>query len=227
MIPTDQGVILAAGVGSRLAWLTEQRPKALMPIAGIPAIIRVIQRMVAAGIRHIAINVHHHGEQIMAALGRGERFGARLYYSVETQLLDSGGGLRQAIMRLPNPTAVVVHNADICSDIDLHALQHGGGVTLAMVGNPAHHPQGDFALHHGLIHASEGVRYTFAGASCWPASLLLARPAATPFSLLDVMRPCIKERQCSGVLHHGFWFDIGRPADLFRASHFMTQAAYE
>jgi len=221
MVTTGQGVILAAGMGSRLAWLTQKKPKALMPIAGVPAIIRVIQRMVAAGIRHIAINVHHHADQIMMALGRGERFGVRLYYSPESELLDSGGGLRQAILQLPNPSAVLVHNADICSDIDLRALQHGGAATLAMVANPTHHPEGDFHLHHGHINVSHGKRYTFAGVSYWRTSLLLERPAATAFSLLDVIRPCMAAQQCKGLFHHGYWFDVGRPADLFRASHFM------
>jgi len=219
---TDQGVILAAGVGSRLAWLTQQQPKAMMPIAGIPAIIRVIQRMVAAGICHIAINVHHHADQITTALGRGERFGVCLYYSPEAQLLDSGGGLRQAILQLPNPTSVIVHNADVCSDIDLRAIQQGGAATLAMVANPAHHPQGDFCLKDGYINTSQGARYTFSGVSCWQTSLLLAHPASSPFSLLDVIRPCITAQQCTGFLHHGYWLDIGRPTDLFRATRLFT-----
>ncbi|MDQ6978973.1 MAG: nucleotidyltransferase family protein, partial [Mariprofundaceae bacterium] len=192
-----------------------------------PAIVRVIQRMVAAGIRHIAINVHHHAHQIMMALGRGERFGVRLYYSPEAQLLDSGGGLRQAILQLPNPTSVLVHNADICSNIDLRALQQGDAVTLAMVANPPHHAQGDFHLHDGRINASHGRRYTFSGVSHWPASLLLERPAATAFSLLDIIHPCMAAHQCAGLFHDGYWFDIGRPADLFRASHFITQVAYD
>lgn len=223
---TDQGVILAAGVGSRLMWLTENQPKALMPIAGISAIARVIYRMVAVGIRHIAINLHHHGQQIQAALGDGSKFGVALYYSIEPELLNSGGGVRQALQLLPALGPILVHNADVCADIDLLALQHQqpeAGCTLAVVVNPSHHPDGDFVLQQGRLYISSlGLRYTYAGASYWQAEYFIDRPDASSFSLLEPIRQCIADNQCAAMLHRGHWFDIGRPSSLAQASRYYS-----
>ncbi len=221
---TDQGIILAAGLGTRLGWLTENRPKALMPIAGVPVIVRVIRRMAAAGIRHIAINVHHHAALLQSVLANGQQFGVCLYYSVEQQLLDSGGGVRQALLQLPSIGPVLVHNADIVSTIALPHLQrsaHKTDAVLALVKNPAHHPSGDFSLQQGRVSCAKGPRYTFSGVSFWQPDVLLAKPAATPFSLVDVMNEQMRKQRCAGLLHAGSWFDIGRPADLIQASRYI------
>jgi len=222
----ERAVVLAAGLGTRLAWLTRDRPKALMRLAGESAIERVIRRLVACGIREIAINLHHHAEQLRAHIGDGARLGARIYYSHESRLLDSGGGVRQALELLPGDGPLLVHNADIQSDIDVQALARrvrGQGCALALVDNPAHHTRGDFCLGaDGRVRADGTVRLTFAGVSVWWPRWLQAQPAGAAFPLTECIRACIAHDCCHGLYHRGYWFDIGRPADLLAAHRYFT-----
>lgn len=221
----DRAVVLAAGLGTRLRWLTREHPKALMPIGGMPAIEIIIRRLAAQGIRDIAINLHHHAEAIPGALGRGERLGVRLVYSHEPRLLDSGGGVRQALSLLPGEGPVVVHNADVLSDVpvqELAARLPPGGGCAALVDNPAHHPRGDFGLRQGRVVAKRRgeASYTFAGVSVFDAGLFAAWSEAV-FPLAEVLSRLIGEDRLAGYHHPGQWLDIGRPRDLMRAHRFL------
>lgn len=216
----ERAVILAAGLGTRLKWLTDSRPKALMLLAGEPAIVHVIRRLVTQGVKEIAVNAHHHGQQVADCLGDGARLGCRIVISHEPELLDSGGGVRQALSLLGGDGPLAVHNADILSDIDVRALARqlpAQGACVALVPNPPHNPAGDFALHHGHVALTDDDRYTFAGVSVWQPSVFDDYAVGEAFSLLQPLRSLIATRQCKGVLFHGRWFDIGRPADLMRA----------
>jgi len=220
MARVERAVILAAGLGSRLKWLTEKRPKALMMVAGEVAIVRVIRKLAGQGIRDIAINTHHHADVLRACLGDGSRFGVRLYFSFEASLLDSGGGARTALALLPGDGLVAVHNTDILSDIDMQALAHLcpiAGCAIALTVNPAHHPEGDFSIQNGQARIQGEPRYTFSGVSVWDAQVLEKLPVKQAYSLIEPMRDVMAQGRCAGMLHHGLWFDIGRPADLFRA----------
>jgi MurNAc alpha-1-phosphate uridylyltransferase len=222
-----QAVILAAGVGSRLKSFTQDKPKALMPIAGEPAIVRVIQRLVASGIHDIAINLHHHAEQIQQTLGHGSHLNARLYYSYENTLLDSGGGVRTAMDLLPSDDGLIVHNCDIMSDIDFSSLAHlcpRKGCALALVRNPYHNPEGDFSLDGKHVRAKSKHNFTFSGVSAWDRDVLLTYSSHQPFSLIQPIQQAISEQQCFGDLHQGYWFDIGRPHDWVQASRFYHEA---
>lgn len=223
MSDVNRAIVLAAGIGSRLKWLTENRPKALMRVAGSPAIVQVIQRLVAAGIRDISINIHHHGEGLEDALGNGSRWGVNLYYSHEEVLLDSGGGVRTALDLLPGTGPVLVHNADIISDIDFERLERllpEAGCSLAMVGNPSDHPAGDFSLRSGFVAAGGEPRYTFAGVSLWQEEMLLPLAAGQAYSLVHPMRVLMRQSRCAGFLHRGHWFDIGKPRSLIQANRY-------
>lgn len=217
----DRAVILAAGLGTRLKWLTRNRPKALMPVAGVPAIVHVIHGLAAQGVRDIAVNVHHHAGVLMAALGNGSRFGVRLYYSPEQSLLDSGGGVLTAMQLLPGDGPVAVHNADVLCRMDLRQLAEtcpADGCSIALVPNPAHHAAGDFALRGARVSAIGAQLYTFAGVSLWHAAAFAGYACGERFSLVEPMRGMIDAGRCGGILYRGDWFDIGRPVDLMRAS---------
>jgi len=216
----DRAVVLAAGLGTRLKWLTDHRPKALMQVAGVPALVHVIRRLAAQGIHDIAINVHHHAGALMAAMGDGAALGVRLVFSREQALLDSGGGVAQALRLLPGDGPVVVHNADVLTDVNIHSLAEStpaGGACLAFVPNPADHPQGDFALADGLVRDAGDARYTYAGVSVWDPAVFADVPAGAAYPLIQPMRRLIEVGRLAGLLHRGMWFDIGRPRDLMRA----------
>ena len=225
MARVDRAVVLAAGLGTRLKWLTAGQPKAMMDVAGEAAIVRVIRRLAGQGIADIAINVHHHAEKLKSYLGNGSRFGVRLYYSHEDQLLDSGGGVRRAMELLPGSGLIAVHNADVLADIDLQrlaSLVSPDGCALAMVNNPAHHPLGDFGLNNGQVVADKAPGYTYSGVSVWDESIFTAFENGEEFPLTMPMRLMMDQSGLCGTLHRGYWFDIGRPRDLMMARKFIS-----
>jgi len=217
----DRAVILAAGLGSRLKWMTRNRPKALMNIQGEAAIVHVIRQLAGQGIRDIAINTHHHADILMDYLGNGSKWGVNLHFSQETELLDSGGGVRTALEVLSGKGLVLVHNADVMADVNVQSLANRcseDGCALALVTNPMHHTNGDFAIKHGLVSLQGEPHYTFSGVSVWHDRVLKDYAANTSFSLLEPMRKMIEKQRCAGLLHRGQWFDIGRPKDVIRAN---------
>lgn len=132
-------MIFAAGLGTRLKPWTDSHPKALVPVRGVPMLQRVLQRVKEAGISRVVINVHHFAGQIERFIQTNGNFGLDIFISDEReQLLDTGGGLR-AVARLLTPGygPVLVHNADIDTDMDLVGLirahlQSRADVTLAV-----------------------------------------------------------------------------------------------
>jgi len=220
----ERAVVLAAGLGTRLQWLTSTRPKALMQVAGEPVIGHVIRSLVGQGVHEIAVNAHHHAEQLSSYLGDGSKFGCRISISYEETLLDSGGGVKKALGLLPGDGPVAVCNADVLSDINVHALSAilpDCGASIALVPNPAHHSDGDFALQNSCVLADGHERFTFSGMSVWHAELFDDERFGDTYSLIQPMRELIAQNQCAGLLHRGLWFDIGRPRDLMRANRII------
>ena len=114
-----KAMVLAAGQGTRLRPLTDTQPKALVPVGGRPMIEYCLLRHY--GIRDIVINLHHHGEEIENRLADGRRLGLQISYSVEPELLDTGGGLLKAKPFLQDGTFIVI-NTDVLIDLHLDHL---------------------------------------------------------------------------------------------------------
>jgi len=101
-------------------------PKPLLPVCGYPVITFGIELCRRAGLTDIVINLHHHGDKIGQSLGDGSRFGVRLRYSAEEELLGTGGALWKArYMFSPGP--VLVLNGKVAADIDLRAVMAAHG----------------------------------------------------------------------------------------------------
>lgn len=123
-----KAVVFAAGVGSRLKPFTDSHPKALVPVAGVPLLERVLRRIVDAGADAVVVNVHHFADQIMDFIA-SRLWGVPVTVSDESALLlDTAGGLAKIVREQPviadmAPTDyVLVHNADIYTDLDLAKL---------------------------------------------------------------------------------------------------------
>jgi MurNAc alpha-1-phosphate uridylyltransferase len=220
MSHVDRAVVLAAGLGTRLKWLTSGTPKALMDVADEAVIVRVIRGLAGQGIHDIAINTHHHAGKLIDYLQDGSKFGVRLYYSREEKLLDSGGGVRKAMELLPGGGFTAVHNADVVADIDLQMLANrvpADGAALAMVANPMHHPTGDFGVVDGLITPDKMPGFTYSGVSVWDEKALLDFQNGETFPLTSPMSKLMDQGRLAGVVHRGSWFDVGRPRDLMQA----------
>lgn len=118
-----KAMIFAAGLGTRLRPLTNDKPKALVPLCGITMLERVISRLKSNGFTQIVVNVHHFGEQIIEFLKANKNFGIDIAVSDERDLLlDTGGGILKAENLLNDGEPFLVHNADIFTDVDLRAL---------------------------------------------------------------------------------------------------------
>ncbi len=133
-------MILAAGLGTRLGELTRIRPKPMLPICGTPLVRWAALWLRHHGVREVAINLHHLGEQITRELGDGTDLDLRIRYSHEEgMILGTGGGLRHA-RRLLDPgdgVPIVVVNGKVLLDLDLPALlrhhaQSGAEATMVL-----------------------------------------------------------------------------------------------
>ena len=119
-----KAMVLAAGLGTRLRPLTDDRPKALVEVAGRTLLEMTLTRLRAYGIREAIINVHHFAGMILEYLEKHDNFGMRIEVSREEVLLDTGGGLKKAAyFFLDDPDRseepFIVHNVDVISTIDL------------------------------------------------------------------------------------------------------------
>jgi NDP-sugar pyrophosphorylase family protein len=122
-----KAMVLAAGLGTRLRPITDNRPKALVEIAGRTLLEITLSRLRAFGIREVIINVHHFPDMILDYLKTNDYFGMRIEVSREEALLDTGGGLKKAAYfflehssRLEEP--FILHNVDVISTIDLRRM---------------------------------------------------------------------------------------------------------
>lgn len=120
--PDYTAMILSAGLGTRLKELTNNKPKALVEINGKPLLQHNIENLISNGFHHIVVNVHHFGEQIINFISQN-RFDAEILISDERDLLmDTGGGIVKASPLFHNSKAVLIHNVDIISNVDLKAI---------------------------------------------------------------------------------------------------------
>ncbi|PMR69999.1 N-acetylmuramate alpha-1-phosphate uridylyltransferase MurU [Halomonas heilongjiangensis] len=210
-----KAMILAAGLGTRMRPLTDHCPKPLLPVGGKPLIVHHLERLAAAGITDVVINVSYRAEQIIAALGDGSDFGVAIAWSREEMPLETGGGVLQALPQLGEAPFLLI-NGDIWCDLDparLPRLQ-GDLAHLVLVDNPDHHPAGDFHLDDGgRVHAEGEPRLTFAGISLL-APTLLAGQAAGAFALAPLLRRAMTAGLVGGHHHRGGWVDVGTPERL-------------
>ncbi|MBV0933046.1 N-acetylmuramate alpha-1-phosphate uridylyltransferase MurU [Marinobacterium weihaiense] len=215
-----KAMILAAGLGTRMRPLTLHTPKPLLKVAGKCLIEYHIERLVAAGINDIVINHAWLGEQIEAALGDGRRYGARIVYSPESEPLETGGGIRQALPLLcsEGEPAFMVLNGDLFSTHPLAPLSHlappPGGAHLVLTDNPEWHPEGDFALEvDGRVTSSGGDWLTFSGISVLTPGLFADRDEGA-FALAPLLREAMAAGRVCGERLQGYWQDVGTPERL-------------
>ena len=118
-----KAIIFEAGLGTRLRPLTNDRPKALVKVGGVAMLEHVIKRLINYGINEIVINIHHFGDKIIEFVKAKNNFGITIHISDERDLLlDTGGGILKARKWLDGNEPIIIHNADILTDLDLHKM---------------------------------------------------------------------------------------------------------
>ncbi len=120
-----KAMILAAGLGTRLRPLTNDRPKALVEVAGRTMLEITLLRLASFGIHDVIVNVHHFADLVIEYLKRNDNFGMRIEISHEDILLDTGGGLKKAgwfFQEGDSQEPFILHNVDVISTIDLNRM---------------------------------------------------------------------------------------------------------
>jgi mannose-1-phosphate guanylyltransferase len=234
----DTAIILAAGLGTRLAPLSALRAKAALPVAGEALIRRQVRWLAAAGVTRVVVNLHHRPSTITAVLGHGDDLGVSVRYSWESTVLGSAGGPRRALSLLDADRVFIV-NGDTLTDLDLHALAaaHAGGATLVTMAAVAARPgynalrvaDGAFA---GVIPAAE-----VAAAGATAAHFIgvqVAEPqafaAVPPGAAADTLRGLYPQLIAAAPRAVGVWtttaafHDVGTPAEYLRTAAHVAAA---
>ena len=114
-----EALILAAGLGTRLRPLTNDRPKALVEVNGTTLLEYNLRRLIGFGFNKIVINIHHFPDMVIDFV-RQRNFEAEILFSDERELLmDTGGALKKAAPLFSGKEPVLIHNVDILSTLDL------------------------------------------------------------------------------------------------------------
>lgn len=231
-------LILAAGRGERMRPLTDACPKPLLKVRGKPLIVWHLEALARDGVRDVVINTAHLEEQFEPALGDGSPWGLRIRYSHERAdhggALETAGGIAKALPLLAQAPggdrAFWVLAGDVfvpgfrfdavAAKAFADAPENGDLAQLWLVPNPAHVPQGDFALDaQGRIHHKGSAP---AGTPTFTYSTIgLYRPGMVDGIASGekaALRPCfdraIDSGRLSGRVHAGEWTDVGTPERL-------------
>ena len=230
-------LIFAAGLGERMRPLTERTPKPLLTAGGKPLIVWHLEKLAALGVNYVVVNTSHLAEQFPEALGDGSRWGLRIRYTYEGPTpLETGGGMLNALPLLGSEPFIAV-SGDVWCDADFAALpaEPAGLAHLLMVDNPAHHPQGDFALDaRGLLHAEGEPRLTYSGIGVFRRELLDgwretvgnapgAEAQPPRFKLRPLLEAAMRRDQVGASLHAGHWADVGTPQRLAELDAALAQ----
>ena len=241
-----KAMILAAGLGTRLRPLTDDRPKALVEVGGRTLLEITLSRLRSFGIREVIINVHHFADLMLDYLKGHDNFGMQIAISREEVLLDTGGGLKKAawfFLEDGRDEPFLLHNVDVISAIDLRRL---------LDFHAAHHPIATLAVQERktsryLLFDPDLQLCGRRSASDEPGQLVraCAQVKALAFSGIHVISPRIfelmSEESAFSIIacylrlaaqeetiigfraDEYYWRDLGRPENVMQAAQDLKQ----
>jgi NDP-sugar pyrophosphorylase family protein len=243
-----KAMILAAGLGTRLRPLTDDRPKALVEVAGRTLLEITLERLRAFEFREVIINVHHFADKVINYLQANDNFGMRIEISREETLLDTGGGLKKAAYFLLEDSEAlnapfILHNVDVISTIDLRQMirSHLDDQALATLAVQDRATSRYLLFDEQLqlcgrrtapdrtdeiVRPSEKLQpLAFSGIHVISPRLLNMISEEGAFSIIATYLRLAAQ----GEKIHAFradeyeWRDLGRPDDLLKAAHEMKK----
>lgn len=234
-----EALILAAGLGTRLRPITDDRPKALAAINGRTLMEIAIQRIANAGAKRCVVNVHYFGDKLIDYINSC-RWPCEVLVSDERQqLLDTGGAIKHAAPHFSGSEPVLIHNVDILSDIDFAALEQyhkasGNLVTLCTSHRQSSRmllfdQSGNLAGIYGNDDASGLTPLPFSGISMVSPELFdLMPPDDQPYPVFRAYLQIAKKHRIGYFEHNGDnWFDLGTLDDLAHANALFNAAALD
>jgi mannose-1-phosphate guanylyltransferase len=251
-----KAMILAAGLGTRLRPLTDDRPKALVTVAGRTLLQIALDRLRVFGVNEVIVNTHHHAEMIADYLKANDNFGLRIEISNEDMLLDTGGGLRNAAWFLLEDARsaqepFIVHNVDVISSIDLgrmvqHHKERGALATLAVQTRQSsryllfddrdqlcgrrieHPPDADESKAQSAQSANDQKALAFSGIHVVSPLLFAKMDEEGAFSIIDAyLRLAANgEKIIAFRVDESYWRDLGRPESLVQAARDFDSGKY-
>ena len=242
-----KAMILAAGLGTRLRPLTDDRPKALVEIAGHTLLEIVLRRLRSFDVREVIVNAHHHADMIQDYLKANDNFGMRIEVSREEHLLDTGGGLKKAAHFFLDGGSLeepfILHNVDVISSIDLgrmvrHHVGQNALATLAVQDRETSR----YLLFDGegqlcgrragrdgkneLVRSAVDVRaWAFSGVHVISPLLLAKMPEEGAFSIITTYLRFASQGETiiAFPADQYDWCDVGRPENLMQVAQKLAK----
>ncbi|HEX7285508.1 MAG TPA: nucleotidyltransferase family protein [Candidatus Angelobacter sp.] len=237
-----KAMVLAAGLGTRLRPLTDERPKALVEVAGRTLLEITLTRLGEFGVHEAIVNVHHFADQVVDYLRAKQNFGMQIEVSREEVLLETGGGLKKAAwFFVENASApeepFILHNVDVVSSIDLARMvkSHAESQALAtlavqrretsryllfneqlqLCGRRAARGQGEELVRP----AQEPAALAFSGIHMISTRLVKMMKEEGVFSIIDTYLRLAGEGEKIQAFpaDEYYWRDLGTPESLRRA----------
>ena len=224
----ESAMVMAAGLGKRMRPLTATRPKPLVRVAGKPLIDHSLDRIEAAGIGHVVVNVHYLADALEAHLAAQKRPFTIAISDERDLLLETGGGMVKALPQLSGDPILIVNSDNIWTDGPQDSIQHlarhwDGSrmdallLLIRQASATGHGGRGDFHMDpSGLLSRRKPGRiapFVYTGVQLISPRLLDDAPTG-PFSTNILWDRAIAAGRLFGLSHMGQWFDVGSPASI-------------
>jgi len=200
-----KAMILAAGFGKRLGHLTQSTPKPLIKVKGQPLIKYHLSKLLAADYSQIIINTHYLSDEIISYVKNEFDNDPRIIFSIEKEILGTGGGIKKALHHFGNDDFLVL-NSDIYSDLDYKYFKSFTSPTLFAVETKN---QGDFNIKNSKVCLETTKNYTWMGFSVVNAEVF-NQVTHIKFHYWD---DCLKRHASSNNLYAEIpkinWYDVG------------------
>ena len=219
-------VLLAAGFGTRMGEAGKTTPKPLLPLGGIPLLEHVLERLEGSGIKRIAINIHHRADDIKDYIEARKSRAEILLSDERGRLLDTGGGILQA-MRLLGGNVAFVHNCDAfwlqnnsfeCDDLTRLARAWNPEAMDALLLLQADDITADFSMDENgtLLPPTGGKSFRYVGVQI-VSDALFAGATDNAFPVQPLWNNSIEQGRLHGLKTNtsaGRWLHTGTSADL-------------
>lgn len=237
-----RAMIFAAGLGTRLKPLTNEKPKALVPVNGEPLLLKAVRYLESYGIADMVINTHHFSDQIIDFCDINLKNSNIIISDESKKLLDTGGGVKKVTPWLrQSKEPVVVINADVVTNLDLTEMlnehqESGNMATLAvrdressrkLIFNENKELVGWKNLNSGELKEVKQLsavdkEFAFSGVHIISPDIFKLFPSADAFSIIDFYLSIAATNKVGAYIHdNDYWFDVGAIDKLKNAELFL------